>query len=209
MVFISGGGSYRQSELLDERFFSNCHRILYIPVGLKRNFSGYEGCWEWFCTVCAYHHFEINNIDMCISLHESPDLNNYDGIYIGGASNLLYLHSLLNVSGFGERIVAFNKRGGKVYGGSAGGELLGKSLPLYRETGLSLLPFSIYSHYTGNKEVINLHFEKDSCPLIILKEDSGMVFEKNIITAVGYSDVELYMSTFNIVSLHNKCTFVL
>ena len=204
MLFVSGGGNARQSAILDSFFFESCHRILYIPVGLKRNFSGYEGCFEWFNHVCNIHNFKIDDVEMCLYLEYISSLEQYDGIYIGGASDLLYLKWIFNKSKFADKLIAFHKNGGNIYGGSAGGIILGQCLNIREDKGLGILPFSILSHYTDNDEQIDLYFKKNNNPLIVLKEDSGFMYDNNSIQAAGFSDVYIFLSKSNIIVLPNN-----
>ena len=194
MVFISGGGNYRQTAPLDEKFFKRCRKILYIPVGLKRNFSGYEQCWEWFCEVCRAHNFNMNDVDMCLSLEEVEDIFNYDGIYIGGASDSNWLNYLLHDSGFANKLATYLETGGNIYGGSAGGILLGQTIDLKGKSALKLLPFSILSHYSGNESLISFYFASNNHPLVILHEDSGIIYDGQTIKSVGCRPAHIYFT---------------
>lgn len=207
MVFISGGGNYQQSALLDGLFFRRCRRILYIPIGLKRNFSGYEGCWEWFCTVCHKHNFCTANVDMFLTLDSIGDLNQYDGIYIGGASDIHWLNNLLVNDGFADKLRLYLSAGGNLYGGSAGGVVLGQSLDLQSAKALKLLPFSVLSHYSGNNSMIISYFRKNTYPLVILQEDSGIIYDGQSITSVGRSPAQVYISIAKHITLDNNNAF--
>lgn len=205
MIYISGGGNYLQSALLDKLFFESCEQILYIPIGLKRNFSGYEGCWEWFSLVCQKHHFSTKNVDMFIYLDELDRLEKYDGIYIGGASDINVLSQIFLTSGFADKIVSYYKNGGNIYGGSAGGVLLGQSIDLQNKRGLRILPFSILSHYSGNEHQIDSYFKTHQSPLVVLQENSGAVFDGKEIMSVGYSPTLVYFTRTNCVFLNGNC----
>lgn len=209
MIYISGGGNYLQSALLDKLFFERCEQILYIPIGLKRNFSGYEGCWEWFSLVCQKHHFSTNDVDMCLYLDEFDRLEKYDGIYIGGASDINVLYKMFSMSRFANKLVTYFKNGGNIYGGSAGGVLLGQSLDLQNKRGLSILPFSVLSHYYGNEYRIDSYFNTNCHPLIVLHEDSGVVFDGKEIMSVGYSPTIVYFTRTDSVFLNGNCQKIL
>lgn len=206
MIFISGGGNYKQTALLDNLFFRHCKRVLYVPIGLKKNFAGYEGCWEWFCQVCGEHDFCIDHIDMQLYLDDLDNLEQYNGIYIGGSADIKWLSTILKKSGFDSKLNNFVLSGGDVYGGSAGGILLGQTLDLQGGCGLGILPFSVLSHYSGNDSKISSYFMLNSNPLIVLGEDSGIIYEDNKITSVGYSPARVYFTktNYNVLGLQNS-----
>ena len=206
MVFISGGGNYRQSAQLDELFFRMSKNILYIPGGLKRNFSGYEECWKWFGTVCREHNFNTSNVDMYLFLDAIKDLNIYDGIYIGGASDMDWLYNIFVNSGVADKLQSYFSMGGNIYGGSAGGILLGQSLDLQKKNALKLLPFSILSHYSGNNTEIESYFANNTHPIVILHEDSGIVYHDKTITSVGLNPALVFFSLTEYVTLDNNIT---
>lgn len=207
MVFISGGGNYLQSAPLDDLFFERCKSVLYIPIGLRRNFSGYEGCWDWFCTVCQHHNFCTADVDMFLTLDSIGDLSQYDGIYIGGASDIHWLNSVLVNDGFAERLRTYMLAGGNIYGGSAGGVVLGHSLDLQSAKALRLLPFSVLSHYTGENSKIISYFNKNTHPLVILQEDSGIIYDGQFIKSVGISPARVYISIAQHIMLDNNKYF--
>lgn len=202
MIFISGGGNYKQTAVLDNLFFRRCNRILYIPIGLKRNFAGYEGCWEWFRQVCGEHNFCIDSVDMQLYLDDYDNLEQYNGIYIGGASDIKWLSGVFKKSGFDSKLKKFILTGGIVYGGSAGGVILGQSMDLQGRCGLGVLPFSILSHYAGNDSKINSYFLQNKAPLVVLREDSGIIYENNKVTSLGYSPARVYYTTTNYMDLN-------
>jgi dipeptidase E len=197
MFFLSGGGSAFQTELLDRAFFKVAKKILYIPIGHRKTFSGYEGCYNWFCNLTNYHSFDRNSFDLVLNLNRvTKDIELYDSIYIAGAESVSYLLKAFIDSGFDKKLNNFILNGGRVYGGSAGAIILGRSIDTYYDNiekgkGLSILPFSVLSNYPETEDsriIIN------SYPTIALRPNCGIVYINRTIHSIGYDEVICYLS---------------
>lgn len=128
-VFLSGGGSAEDTYDFDDLFLKTAgQKILYLPVGLKRTFAGYDDCVKWFSDLINLHASD-KNISVWINL-KGKDVEikkeNFDAIYIGGASTTLRLHKQFMEFNFYPRLKEFIEAGGIIYGGSGGASILGR-----------------------------------------------------------------------------------
>jgi len=167
-LFLSGGGSNKETYVLDDLFLkSSGSRILYLPVGLKRNFAGYDECVVWFSNMVASHNL-TKKISVWIELMNKKseiNINNFDAVYIGGATDTLRLHNLFIKHNFYSQLATFIEEGGLIYGGSGGATILGKSInydqiekgqQTVAENSANLcMDYSIFTHLDGrNRKMI-------------------------------------------------------
>ncbi|MBU1159659.1 Type 1 glutamine amidotransferase-like domain-containing protein, partial [Patescibacteria group bacterium] len=122
-LFISGGGGAQDSFLLDQEFVksSRLKRILYIPIALQRDSIGYEACYDWITSTLSNHSDDFIEIMMWLDLKNKTidDLKKIDAIYIGGG-NTYKLLQIIYEENFDKVLAEFLRRGGNIYGGSAG-----------------------------------------------------------------------------------------
>lgn len=184
-VFLSGGGTSEQTYKFDDIFLkSSGERILYLPVGLKRTFSGFDGCVDWFMSMIKMHNV-IKKVTTLIDLKDKNDLitiENFDAIYIGGASDTFRLHSLLKKNGTYSLIKKFIDDGGTVYGGSGGATILGRTINYdQKEKKLSVVDdlssnvcfgYAIYPHLKFTEK--NYLETQEYGKVICLPEDGGL-----------------------------------
>jgi len=200
-IYISGGGNAKDTYELDHVFFnlSGNDRILYIPIGLKRDIIGFDGCYEWFLDVLSMHTKKNPKVEMWINLkgknHEN--LHKFDAIYIGGASNTYQLLEEINNLGFIYRLLDFVKNGGNLYGGSSGAIILGKNIGTVEDendnnykyqNGLNLVGgYSILCHYDNlcDKKILS-YLQKYKNPVIALPKDIGLLVCDNEAKVCGY-----------------------
>jgi dipeptidase E len=211
-VFASGGGNAKNSYLLDREFVNSLknHKILYIPIGLRRDIVGFEGCYNWITETLKAHTSKEIEIEMWINLKDKheEDLSVFDAIYIGGAYNTYKLMDILHRSGLNQKLREFVIKGGSIYGGSSGAIILGKNIATWgddkidngSEDGLDLVNgFSIFCHFNikGEEHVKN-YINKYKIPTIALTEDTGFIYEENNIKAIGYDPVVIFYGSENI-----------
>lgn len=188
-IFLSGGGNQEETYKLDDLFLKESgEKILYIPIGLKRTFAGYDGCVEWFENMIKSHNIE-KKITTWVNLKDKKDLikiDNFDAIYIGGASDTYQLHCLFEKYNIYKKIESFLSDGGYVYGGSGGATVLGKTINYDQlDKGLDfvdsfsanlIFDYSIFTHLNDEKieKISKLDFGK----VIVLSEKGGVILDR-------------------------------
>ncbi len=200
-IIISGGGDLDVSSVIDKRFFSllgQNSKILYIPIALNRSTLGYESCYDWFSTVISKH-VGRKEIDYTMLLEGDvvPDLQLFNSIYIGGGNTFKLLDYVIR-SGLDNKLLTYLKKGGIVYGGSAGAIILGKDIRTVKEEnnnnyshhkGLDLLGGrSLICHYNKGLDVDISESSKNlKTEILALSEESGIVLnlDGNINEKVG------------------------
>src|SRR5512138_39194 len=95
-VALGGGGGVTDSRLLDEAFaawIGSQGRLLYLPCAL-RGIRPFETCLDWITTTFAT--LKITDITMWTELceHRVSDLDQFDGVYIGGGNTFALLAEL-------------------------------------------------------------------------------------------------------------------
>ena len=125
-LFLSGGGSEKDSYLLDREFAKLLKgKLLYIPIAIDTKTHPFPECFKWIKSV--FGQFGFSNIEMWTSVKDkTPDnLKEFDAVYIGGGNTFKLLKEFRD-SGFDKLLVEFYRSGGHIYGGSAGAIILGK-----------------------------------------------------------------------------------
>ena len=206
-LFISGGGKAKESFLLDREFVNSLKnkKILYIPIGLERDFIGYEGCYDWINTTLSVHSNYLLNITMWIDLNNKKisDVQSFDAIYLGGGRNTYKFLQLIYDTKFYDILRNFINKGGSIYGGSAGAIIMGKNIATVSEEndnnytceeGLGFVGnYSLLCHYDSTQdEKIKKYISNYKTPVIALPENSGLVVEKNNILVLGYNKVAIF-----------------
>lgn len=216
-LFLSGGGSVKETYILDDLFLKTAgERILYLPIGLKRTFTGYDGCVMWFTDMVSLHGL-IKKIYVWIHLKDKAEKiskNNFDAVYIGGASDTLRLHNLFIKYNIYPQLLSFVEQGGKIYGGSGGATILGKSInydqiekglpKVFEESANLCLGYSIFTHL--NKK--NIFFLKRSLDNIIgIPEKGGVMIDikERLLTYTGRNN-GLIISKFKTQILQDGAT---
>ncbi len=188
-LFLSGGGNNKEMHDLDELFFRNVHgRILYIPVGLKRTIMGYEGCYEWFEGLLKVHDCRFPT-SMWINLARKAmhlTHSRFDAVYIGGASDTEFLHYLMVKHGIYQPLRDFLRSGGKLYGGSGGATVVGKTinydqlekgkLPVTKDAADLLFGWNIRTH-ANDDGPFAIRGAQPFGRLISLSEDVGLAID--------------------------------
>lgn len=221
-LFISGGGGVQDSFLLDRAFVDALknRKILYIPIGLKRDIVGYEECYDWIKNTLFTRTDRNLDIIMWIELKKKTeqDLKDFDAIYIGGAGSAYDLLGQMRKAGFTDLLLKFFKNGGILYGGSAGAVIMGKYIiPMGKDIsqklklGLRLIKsYSIYCHYNKDQDsIIKTFIDNYKSPVIALPESSGLIIEKNDAMVVGRDSIVIFSLSFEKIYVKPKKSFIL
>ncbi|HMS23631.1 MAG TPA: Type 1 glutamine amidotransferase-like domain-containing protein [Candidatus Saccharibacteria bacterium] len=190
-IIIGGGGDKESSALLDAEYeklvldSSYNSSCLYIPHAMES--SRHASAFEWF--LGAYKFFSSAKL-----LQTKDDIDgDYDSIYMGGGYCHRLRDNLLELGIDNGYLSSFLQGGGVLYGGSAGGVVLGKSLVSSREVlrypevfmslqhdGLDLCDgWSFRPHYLGTEEEdrsLDTLAQAYHIGIIALSEDSGLIF---------------------------------
>lgn len=195
-LFLSGGGSGEKSRQVDEAFINVLDKskpVLYIPLARR---PPYDSCLAW--VISNFNPLNFNNFEMLINFEDlnKLDLSKYSGIYLGGG-NTFYLLKGLKDSDSLKTLKKYIQLGGIVYGGSAGAIILGKDiltsgsknevqLDSYDSLGM-VGEFSIFCHYKENEDDLKIkdYLQKQNIPILVLTDDSGILFEEGNIKMFG------------------------
>lgn len=200
-IILSGGGDIKTSLKIDREYFSllsSGSKILYIPLALDRDMTGFESCYDWFSKLIS-EHSNRKDIDFTMLLENDsiPDFEIYDSIYIGGG-NTFKLLKYIYKNNIDKSLKKYIQNGGIFYGGSAGAMILGYDIRTVEEEndksysqflGLNLLgENSIICHYvlSLDKKIFE-SVKKINSKIIALPEDSGLVLDSNgnILKTIG------------------------
>ena len=191
-LLLSGGGDPKDVVALDQFFVSRIDTqkpVLYIPVALER--AAYAGALDWFSE--TYKPYGITHIEICTDLNLAPDLERFTAIFIGGGNTFKLLKEMQE-SGFDQKVVAYLKSDGFVYGGSAGSIIFGKSIKsaayadenlvgLTDLAGLNMVGGrDIFCHYATKDDEFIRHYDND---LYVLYEASGLYVNGAEIEGIG------------------------
>ncbi len=201
-IFLGGGGTAEQSHALDAIYFSQHQsgsRILYIPVAtIRQEGIGMEGCYDWFSGVVTTHAAD-KEIDFVLLSEEQeiPALEGFASVYLGGGNTYRLLRYLLAKQGH-QKLQAYIRSGGIIYGGSAGAVVLGKEIRTVEEErlegvpstkGLNLLQEqSVLPHFLpADQQRVQDLATKLHTDIIAIPEDAGLVLDAggSLITRIG------------------------
>ncbi|WP_175989182.1 Type 1 glutamine amidotransferase-like domain-containing protein [Bacillus sp. Marseille-Q1617] len=206
-IVISGGGNEQQTEDIDRHFVSLLNRarpLLYIPVAMEPSSVSYEACCEWIKGV--FSPLGIKRIVMWTDLEDKSlvELMDFFAVYIGGG-NTFRLLKILKDTHFSKLIREYLKTGGTVYGGSAGGIVLGSHIMtcalndenkehLENNEGLGLLDrYAILCHYEkGQQTFIRSFINNFQLPVIALSEETGLCIKGCEIQVIGNKNAVVF-----------------
>ena len=209
-LYLSGGGSAKQTYKADMKIFKDVKTILYIPFAWDEDLT-YESCKEWFSTLMILHN--ISNYTMMKNPSSNIDLSKYDMIYIGGGNTFKLLKELKE-SELGNKIITYLNCGGKVYGGSAGAIIFGQTiLPctigscsdenlvgLKDLTGFNLIDYDIHCHFdkiTDFKLIEKYCKEKKREIIAIAEENVVEIINRKIVKIYGEEEIKIFSITPN------------
>jgi len=193
-MMLAGGGDERDSRILDETFacwtLSEEGKMLFLPVALDGQEPTYEACLRWVESV--FGPLGVSDIEMWTELggFHGGRLSGFSSVYLSGG-NTFRLLALVRASGFDRELADFIRRGGCVYGGSAGAILLGKDIGtcahmdanevgLADTSGLDLVAgHAVWCHYQPDNDVlISDYVAERGIPVLAFSERSGLRVER-------------------------------
>ncbi len=197
IIFLSGGGDAEDSTEIDRVFVQRLPgpRILYIPVGLIRGYAGYDGCFEWLHATLARHAAVPLTIRMWVHLaHKAEQLSteNFDGVYIGGASSTYRLMRELRRFNIDAPLAEYIKHGGIVYGGSSGAVIFGQRIDVTGDEkrgpadsdarGLGFLGgYSIFCHFDASyAERLSSAACQWNTKIAAISEKTGLLWDSEV-----------------------------
>lgn len=203
-LFLAGGGGKEDSKAIDDYLVrrlneSGLSAIAYIPLAMTSR--PYSDCLKWFRSVFEDRVKYIQMWDKLASI-SIEDMRQFGAVYIGGG-NTVTLWRKIQEADFGKQLQEYIRKGGIVYGGSAGAIILGKDIrtaPEVRKTqlvnydGLNMLGgYSVVCHYdqlerNGVKELVKI----TNSPIIAIPEDSGVIRTGEELLIVGGSSVDIF-----------------
>lgn len=214
-LILSGGGDEIQTRIIDEYFASMLNidqRLLYIPVAMEANVEAYNECYEWLTGV--FRPLGVTCFEMWTDLDDKrlEDLRCFSAVYIGGG-NTFHLLKKLKDTKFSELLSQYISEGGIVYGGSAGGIILGSHIEtcalnddnttgMMDYSGLGCIgSYAIHCHYErGQEGFIHSLTSKWNKPVIALSEETGIAVQGNQIKVIGKQPAHVFdgKNTFEI-----------
>ena len=185
-LLLGGGGSAEDERPTFERFAAwvgVSGSVLYLPVAAGQAGGAYL---DWISS--ALTPLGVRHIDMWTDLagHVPAEINRHQAIFVGGGNTFSLLHRL-RATGFDQALTGFVRRGGIVYGGSAGAIVMGRDIAtsshldenavgLADTAGLDLLGGdSIWCHYQSPDDgLIRAYVARTRSPTIALAETAGV-----------------------------------
>ncbi|MBI5798108.1 Type 1 glutamine amidotransferase-like domain-containing protein [Candidatus Woesearchaeota archaeon] len=193
-LIFGGGGSGEQSLATDKVFLSLLKenaKILYIPIALRHKYSP-EECLKWFNGQYPTLKTQTTLAD---NLNEINSLNDFEGIYIGGGNTFSLLQEIREAN-FDKKLIAFAKKGGIIYGGSAGAIILAETILSSTDKNISSLNnfealrllknIAIWPHYKKEQDQKIYEFTKQhKVSILSISEEGGLYFDGNILKILG------------------------
>ena len=199
-IALAGGGSEKDSRLIDEVFASwiePSRKILYLPLAL-RGARPYDECLKWI--EATFRPLHLTNIEMWTDLsgHQGDELFEFASVYIGGGNTYSLLAQFLE-SGFNQYLVEYLSQGRVIYGGSAGAALLGSDIRtvthidhnhigLTETKGLNLVNgHAVWVHYQPQDDELIYEYQgKYNQSVLAISERSGIVIDNSGMYSVGF-----------------------
>lgn len=199
-LLLSGGG--RDVPAVDAFFaarIDTARPVLYIPVAQDESERTHADRLAWF--EAAYGRYGIAHVAMCTDLRGAVLTDEYAAVYLGGG-NTYSLLAQLRESGFDRQLAAYLRRGGFVYGSSAGSIVFGRDIApttyedeneigLADSAGLNLAGgYDICCHFgdaqrRAYKRARLAAFAGQSKGTIALPDDCAIYIEDDGITCLG------------------------
>lgn len=203
MVVLGGGGNEKLSYAIDKIFFKSVKKILYIPLAWLND--DFKSCFKWFKKLTRK--IGTYEIDMLTNWKQKIDLNEYDAVYIGGG-NTFKLLKRIREGGLNSKLIDFYKKGGRIFGGSAGAIIFRKNIAialfckdkdvnlvkLKNTKGMNIVrDFDIQCHYEDDDQ-LNEHIKyiaKTKRNIIAIPEESGLLIKRNIYKVIGLKPITI------------------
>ncbi|MBN9656472.1 Type 1 glutamine amidotransferase-like domain-containing protein [Halobacillus sp. GSS1] len=180
-LILSGGGSAKQNKEAHKTFAERLDKdkpLLYIPVAGDSVRRPHEGSFHYIKK--CLNPYGVTKFEMWTDLndHSVKEIQTFAGIYISGGCSLK-LRRLVGESGFARVLSEFYKRGGIIFGQSAGAILLGNNRAGIHE-GLNLVEnHRIWCHYKSEMEGERSFLSDKESSRILAMEDGGSVLVTN------------------------------
>jgi len=203
IVILGGGGNEKLSYAIDKLFFKGVKKILYIPLAWPND--DFKSCLKWFKNLTSK--IGTFKIDMLTNWKQKIDLNKYDAVYIGGG-NTFKLLKRIKEGGLDSKLIDFYKKGGRIFGGSAGAIIFGNNISiashckdkdinlvrLKNMKGMNIVNgFDIQCHYEDDQ--INEHIKyvnKTKRNVIAIPEESGLLIKGKSYKAIGLKPITIF-----------------
>ena len=217
-LYLSGGGSGKQNLDAYNNYFKTIDKkkpILYIPLAMDN--KNYDSCFQWFkkeISSFGFHYFKMVKSSEELS---KMNFNEFNSLFIGGGNTYKLLKELQDNSNM-KKIEDYLKKGGIIYGGSAGAIIFGKDIDGCKYTdekldidtnGFNMLKdYSLLCHYkkasfSANKEYLKEFSKKNK--LFFLPEEAVLIVTDKKITIVGNHQYVLFYKGKPF--LHNSANF--
>ncbi len=201
-LFLSGGGSGKDSIKLDRKFASavgNTKPLLYIPIAIDTKKHPYSECYKWISG--TFNPLGINKIEMWtekeLKASTEAELKKFGGVYVGGG-NTFYLLKYLRESDFLLKLGKLIRNNVPVYGGSAGAIICAKTIiPALsadpNDVGLKnfdamdfVRGYDLWCHYEPKMdEEIQKYRKKYGLKIAALPENAGLYVTDKVIEVIG------------------------
>lgn len=212
MLYISGGGNYDKTKLIDLDFYKNLKdkRIIFNPVAKEVVNKNYDDCYKWL-----YDKFnKLGKLEIIneISFEKCKKYKNISGIYIGGG-NTYKLLKLINEASFFNFLLDYISGAGIVYGASAGAVIFGKSIATYAEennisylesNGLDLIDgYSVRCHFEHADEDRIFDFVKRTgFPVVAIPVGVAILVTNKTLKVIGERPVTFVESDLSMNKLY-------
>lgn len=219
-LLLCGGGSGHktiEANKIFDTIINPSKPLLYIPLAMNEKDHPYDSCFEWIKQEMS--NTRISTIEMVRTFEElaEKDYSKYCAIFIGGGNTYKLLKELQDNSNM-KKIEDYLKKGGIIYGGSAGAIIFGKDIDGCKYTdekldidtnGFNMLKdYSLLCHYkkasfSANKEYLKEFSKKNK--LFFLPEEAVLIVTDKKITIVGNHQYVLFYKGKPF--LHNSANF--
>ncbi|MGA8112543.1 MAG: Type 1 glutamine amidotransferase-like domain-containing protein [Actinocatenispora sp.] len=201
-LYLAGGGSPRQEELVWRAAFDGVRRVLYWPFALSD--ARVADAPEWLRAALADLGIDAR-VDAWLSLdgHAPAEIDGVDLLFVGGGTTsklARHVHDL----GFDQAVRDHVANGGRYYGGSAGALLACESIAVcaladgdadaaVHDTGLGLVPRVTVLPHADTLAVEDQHAWSTRLgqPFLAVPEAGGVVFTGTTCTVIGPGAVEI------------------
>lgn len=202
-LILAGGGGAEDSRPLDKVLvrWAGARPLLYLPIAMDPRRHPYGECHAWAQSV--FEPLGLRDIVMWSDVDgkTETDLSPFGAVYLGGGNTFKLLDDCRR-TGFDRALQRFARRGGAIYGGSAGAILLGQDIAtcahmdpndvgLEDTTGLGLTRgYAIWCHYEPNDDDrITAYMQRYKYPVVALPERAGVIVDGARMSAAGFEAV--------------------
>ncbi|MEE0699167.1 MAG: Type 1 glutamine amidotransferase-like domain-containing protein [Bacilli bacterium] len=222
-IFICGGGSGIKTESAIKKLnevINHDKPILYVPLAMNEIKHPYDGCYLWAKEELS--NVDVPYIEMVRTFEEFAQQNifDYSAVFIGGGNTYKLLDGIKKYGIF-EQLKEYIENDGIIFGGSAGGIILGQDIDscssmdnndvkLIDTKGFDVLNgISIFAHYTNFKKKFTeeenrlnharytealLKFSSSIGDVIGLPEENTIFIDNNHVEVIGTKPCYLFQN---------------